>query len=273
MADDHRDVYEAILRAHSEGISAALATVIETQGSLPRHEGSKMLIYANGDIVGTVGGGAMESRVIHTARQCLLDGQARVETYTLNDVSMGDAGICGGTARIFIEVISIAPLLLVIGGGHVGKALAELGKWMGFRVVLADDRAEYANVEHVKGLDGYIVCKPSEVVERVTIDKNTYVAAVTRGLPVDLELLPALLRTPARYIGLIGSRRRWSVTVNALLERDTSLKEVLKRVRAPIGLEVGAESPREIALSILAEITMIRRGGTGKPMQWLEILE
>ncbi len=272
MTDDHREVYEAILRAHSEGIAAALATVIETQGSIPRHAGSKMLVYANGDIVGTVGGGAMESRVIQVARQCLADGVARLESYTLNDLEAGDAGICGGTARIFVEVISIAPHLLVIGGGHVGKALAELGKWMGFRVTLSDDREAYANPEYVKGLDGYAVCPAADVVKAVSIDAHTYVAAVTRGLPVDLELLPALLQTGAPYIGLIGSRRRWALTVKELLARDPELKDALRRVRAPIGLEIGAESPREIALSILAEITMIRRGGTGLPMQWTEML-
>lgn len=269
MADDHQAVYQALLAAHEAGASAALATIIQTQGSMPRHSGSKMLVYEDGRIVGTIGGGAMESLVIKAALASLADGQSRIETYTLNNLDDGDPGICGGTARIFIEPLTTAPTLLVIGGGHVGKALAELGKWVGYRVVLTDDRPEYANESHVAGLDDYVVCAPAEVVEKVQITTQTYIAAVTRGLPVDVNLIPALLKTPAPYIGLIGSRRRWALTVAALKQEYSLTDEQLTRVHAPIGLELQAETPKEIALSILAEMTMIRRGGTGAPMRWL----
>jgi xanthine dehydrogenase accessory factor len=268
IADDLRAVYEALLKAHHDGITAALATVVETTGSMPRHAGSKMLIYADGSIVGTVGGGAMEARVIQAALATLQDGQTRIETYTLNSLEAGDPGICGGTARIFIEPTGTTPTLLIIGGGHVGKATAELGKWMGYRVVLTDDRPEFANAAYVSGLDAYIVCKPAEIPTQIPINQHTYIAAVTRGLPVDVSLLPALLQTDAPYIGLIGSRRRWAITMKALQEQAGLTDEQIRRIRAPIGLELDAESPREIALSILAEITMLRRGGTGKPMQW-----
>ncbi len=268
MTDDHREVYEALATATKNGVSAALATVIETQGSMPRHSGSKMLIYANGDIVGTIGGGAMESLVIKTAISALKDSKTRLETYTLNNIEAGDPGICGGTARIFIEPLSLAPLLLVIGGGHVGKALAELGKWLGYRVILSDDRPEYADEKSAPHLDGYVVCKPSDIVKQVSINEATYVCAVTRGLPVDIDLIPSLLATPSPYIGLIGSRRRWAITRQALKEKYDLSDEALNRVHAPIGLELQAESPKEIALSVLAEITMVRRGGSGAPMQW-----
>lgn len=267
MADDHHDVYQALLAATEAGASAALATIIKTQGSIPRHAGSKMLVYADGTSVGTVGGGKMESEVIQVALAAIADGQSRIEEYTLNSIEVGDPGICGGSAQIFIEPLATTPTLLVIGGGHVGRALAELGKWMGFRVVLSDDRAEYANPDYVADLDQYVVCPPSEIFDHLTITPNTYVAAVTRGLPIDINLIPALLQTPAAYIGLIGSRRRWALTVAELKSQHGLTEEQLVRVYAPIGLELQAETPKEIALSILAEITMLRRGGTGESMK------
>lgn len=269
MADDHRDVYEALLKAHDAGTEAALATIISTQGSMPRHVGAKMLIYSDRNFVGTIGGGALESRVIDAAIEVLRSYEARTETYTLNSLEEGDPGICGGTAEIFIEPIAIRPMLLVIGGGHVGKALAELGKWAGFRVVLSDDRAEYCSPDYLPGLEGYLICSPSEIPDRIAIHRDTYIAAVTRGLPVDLNLMPVLLRTPAAYIGVIGSRRRWALTVKALREKHGLSEADLARVRAPIGLEIEAETPKEIAISILAEIIMVRRGGTGEPMKWI----
>lgn len=267
--DDVRQVYEALIEAQDRGEPVALATVVAVQGSIPRHAGSKLLVRADGSFVGTVGGGAMESRVIQEALAAIADDNTRMTSYTLNDLQAGDAGICGGTAQIFIEPIVTAPTLLVIGGGHVGKALAELGKWAGYRVILSDDREQFCNPIYLPGLDGYVVCKPAEVPQHVAINAQTYIAAVTRGLPVDLNLFPALLKTNAPYIGLIGSRRRWAITVKALQEEHGLTLAELSRVRAPIGLELNAETPKEIAVSILAEIIMLRRGGTGQPMKWL----
>jgi xanthine dehydrogenase accessory factor len=265
MTDDHKAVYEALMAAQADGLPAALATVIHTQGSMPRHAGSKMLVRADGSIVGTVGGGAMEAGVIAESIAALGDGQTRLKTYTLNSIEDGDPGVCGGTAQIFIEPIGVGPRLLVIGGGHVGRALAELGKWMGFYVILTDDRADFANPDHVPGLDRYVAAPPEAVGDHIPIDRQTYIAAVTRGINIDLALIPALLKTEAGYIGLIGSRRRWALTEQALLEQGMTEAQ-LKRVHAPIGLELEAETPREIALSIMAEIVMLRRGGTGQPM-------
>jgi xanthine dehydrogenase accessory factor len=240
--------------------------VIRVEGSVPRHVGSKMLVRQDGSIVGTVGGGAMESRVIGDAQAAMAEGKPRTTSYTLNDLRDGDPGVCGGTLEVFIEPLVSAPTLLVIGCGHVGKALAELGKWAGYRVLVSDDRAEFCNDRHIPGMDGYLVCTPSAVAEQIGIGPRTYVAAVTRGLPVDELLIPALLKTDAAYLGLIGSRRRWLLTVKALREKGINDAE-LARVHAPIGLELQAETPQEIAVSIMAEIIMIRRGGTGKAMR------
>jgi xanthine dehydrogenase accessory factor len=260
-------VFEALLAVQAAGEPAALATVVKVQGAVPRHEGSKMLVRADGSIVGTVGGGMMESRVIQEALAAMQDGQTRMPNYTLNDITAGDAGICGGTVQIFIEPLGVAPTLLVIGIGHVGKALAELGKWAGYRVVISDDREAFCNPDYLPGMDGYVVCKPGQITQHMKINQRTYVAAVTRGLPVDIDLIPALLATDAVYIGLIGSRRRWALTVKQLQEERGVTAEQLGRVYAPIGLELGAETPHEIAVSILAQIIMLRRGGDGQPMK------
>jgi xanthine dehydrogenase accessory factor len=262
MDNDQKAIYEAVM----QGEPLAVVTVISTQGSMPRHAGSKMVVRPDGSIIGTVGGGTMEARVIQEALEAMQDGQTRLKSYTLNSLEAGDAGVCGGTAQLFIEPVNLMPTLLVIGGGHCGKALAELGKWMGYRVVLSDDREAFCNPDEVPDLDEYIVCKPAEIPDHIRIDTHTYIAAVTRGIPVDIELIPALLKTPAPYIGVIGSSRRWALTEKALREQYALDDTVLSRIRAPIGLELEAETPKEIALSIMAEIVMVRRGGTGVSM-------
>lgn len=267
--DDLRAVYEALVRAQEQGERAALATVVQVTGSVPRHAGSKMLVREDGSIVGTVGGGKMEALVI-AAAQGLAGGagEARLVSYALNDIAAGDPGICGGTVQVFLEPVNAPATLLVIGIGHVGRALAELGKWSGFRVVVCDDRADLCNADVLPGMDGYVVCKPGEIAQHTAITAGTYIAAVTRGLPVDIDLVPALLATPAAYIGVIGSRRRWALTARALRQERGVSEADLGRVRAPIGLELSAETPKEIAVSIMAEIIMRRRGGTGQPMAW-----
>ncbi|HLY27404.1 MAG TPA: XdhC family protein, partial [Aggregatilineales bacterium] len=185
-----------------------------------------------------------------------------------HDLASGDPGICGGTADIFIEPVVTPTTLVVIGCGHIGKALAELAKWLHYRVIVSDDRPDYCNAQHIPSMDEYVVAKPSEVPQRVSLGPRTYIAAVTRGQPVDLDLIPALLQTNVPYIGLVGSRRRWALTRKALEERGISADQLV-RVHSPIGLELNAETPQEIAISILGEIIMIQRGGTGKSMQWV----
>ena len=271
--DDSKAVFEALVAAQEQGEPVALATVVSVKGSVPRHEGSKMLVRRDGSIVGTVGGGAMESRVIKEALDAIQDGQTRMPSYTLNDLASGDPGVCGGTIHVFIEPMGIAPTLLVIGIGHVGKALAEVAKWSGYRVLVSDDREAYCNPDYLPGMDGYIVCKPGEIVQRAPITKQTFIAAVTRGMPVDLDLIPSLLATEAPYIGLIGSRRRWALTAKTLREQRGLTDAQLQRIHAPIGLELQAETPQEIAISIMAEIIMVRRGGSGQPMQWMGDVE
>lgn len=267
MLKEDQVVFEAVLAAQRENRAAALATVFRTSGSVPRQAGSKMLVWPEGTIVGTVGGGEMEARVIKEAQAAMQDGQTRTLTYDLSDITSGDAGVCGGTVEVFIEPLMPPPTILVIGCGHVGKALAELAKWMNFRVIVADDRPGYATRENIPAMDGYIEGTPAELVHRVGITAHTYIAALTRGLSIDESLVPALLATPAPFIGFIGSRRRWALTVEKLVENGAARND-LARIHAPIGLEIGAETPKEIAISVMAEIIMALRGGTGESMRW-----
>lgn len=268
IVKDDQAVFEAVVTAQREGRSAALATVVQTQGSVPRQAGSKMLVWPDGSIVGTVGGGEMEALVIREAQAAMHDGQPRMVSYNLADLESGDPGICGGTVTAFVEPLLPPPTVLVIGCGHVGKAVAELAKWLELRVVVSDDRPGYATPEQLPGMDAYLEVSPADLVAKATITARTCIAAVTRGLAVDKDLIPALLATDAPYIGLIGSRRRWALTVEALVEQGIN-REALARVHAPIGLELGAETPKEIAVSILAEIIMTLRGGSGESMQWI----
>ncbi len=266
MSED-RAVFEAALAAQQDGRPAALAIVVETQGSVPRQAGSKMLVWPDGQIVGTVGGGQMEAFVIAEAQAAMRSGESRIVSYDLADPESGDPGVCGGSLRVYVEPLLPPATVLVIGCGHVGKAVAELAKWLGYRVVVSDDRPGYATPEQIPGMDGYLTVAPGDLAEQTPITARTYIVAVTRGLIVDEALLPALLRTDAPYIGLIGSRRRWMITAEALREKGVAQAD-LDRVHAPIGLSIGAETPKEIAVSILGEIIKVQRGGSGESLQW-----
>jgi xanthine dehydrogenase accessory factor len=258
-------IYEAILEAERGGEPAALATVIRARGSVPRHETSKMLVFGDGRIVGTVGGGELENRTIEEAKQVAHERTPRIVTHTLVDPSRGDAGVCGGEVEVFIEPITPPATLLIVGAGHVGRALAHLARWMGYRVVVTDDRAELCTRDFIPDADEFVVGPIKEALAGFRMDDQTYVACVTRGYLFDVDALPILLDTPTPYIGVIGSRRRWTMALKGLREKGVS-DESLARVRAPIGLDLEAETPEEIAVSIMGEIILLRRGGTGQPM-------
>jgi xanthine dehydrogenase accessory factor len=257
-------IYQGILDARREGRPAALATVIRSRGSVPRHETSKMLIFADGQMMGTVGGGDLESRTIKAGQEVIHSGQARLESYSLAGPTEGAVGVCGGEVEVFIEPILPPPTLLVLGCGHVGVAVAHLAKWLGFRVVVSDDREELCTPEHIPDADLYLPGEIAAVLSQTPIDSQTYVVAVTRGYPFDVAAVPILLETDTPYIGIIGSRRRWATAVKEL-EAIGIAEESLKSIYAPIGLYLGEETPEEIAVSIMAEIIMLRNRDGGGP--------
>jgi xanthine dehydrogenase accessory factor len=264
MSED-RQVLEALLQAQTNRRPVALAVIIRDQGSVPRHAGTKMLIYEDGQTVGTIGGGEMESRVIQAARDALADGRTRIVPYSLVDPQRGDPGVCGGNVEIYVEPYLSMATLYILGCGHVGRALTSLGHWLGYRVVVWDDRAELITPELVPDADVRLSGPISDALAAQGIDAHTYLALVTRNVLLDRQILPHLLETPAPFIGVMGSRRRWEETRRLLIE-DGVPADKLARVTSPIGLELNAESPNEIAVSIMAQIIMLQRDGTGQSM-------
>lgn len=258
-------IIQTLAELEANGRAAVLCTIIETNGSTPRHEGSKMLVFADGSFMGTVGGGEIENRVREMAMQALKDGKSRVLRYNMIDPSRGDPGVCGGTVEVFVDPFLPQPTLVVVGGGHVGKAVAHLAHWLGFRVAVSDDRAEFCTPEANPDADLFYPVPMENLPEQMQINPYTYFVLTTRGSSVDVAGLPALLASDAGYIGVIGSRRRWVTTRKALLDNGIP-EEQLKRVVSPMGLELNAETPEEIAVSIMAEIIMLRNAGTGKSM-------
>jgi len=259
-------VYKAISELEENNESAALCTVTKSEGSTPRHVGSKMLVYADGNIIGTVGGGELENRVIKSALESLISGETQTLSYTMADPSRGDPGVCGGTVEVFVEPILPPAMVVVIGGGHVGKAVVHLAKWLGFRVAVSDDREEFCNPESVPGADEYYPVEMAKLAENLKVTKQSYLVVTSRGSAIDAQGLPSLLESDAAYIGVIGSKRRWLTTVKALKDHGVN-EELIAKVHSPMGLELNAETPEEIAISIMAEILMLRNKGTAKPMR------
>lgn len=252
-------IYQALAKLEADKETAALCTVVSSRGSTPRHVASKMLVYPDGRIIGTIGGGEMESRVAAEALQAINDGKPRLLEYNMTDLERGDPGVCGGQLKIFVEPIQPKLTLVVIGSGHVGKAVAHLAHWLGYHVVVSDDRPEFCTPEAVPDADEYIPVPMAQLSQHLEITPWTYLVLTTRGVTVDVPGLPSLLDTSAGYIGVIGSKRRWATTQQQLLEAGVP-EGKLARVRSPIGLKLNAETPEEIAVSVLAEIIMLRHG-------------
>jgi xanthine dehydrogenase accessory factor len=259
-------IYQALSDLEKNNSPAALCTGVKSEGSTPRHVGSKMLVYADGKFIGTVGGGELESRVIRAALDSLTNGSAQNLSYTMADPSRGDPGVCGGTVEVFVEPILSPAMVVVVGAGHVGKAVVHLAKWLGFRVAVSDDRAEFCNPDAVPGADAYYPVQMGELPEHLKINNRTYIVITSRGASVDVQGLPGLLESDPAYIGVIGSKRRWLTTVKGLKQKGVP-EEKIASVHSPMGLELNAETPEEIAVSILAEVLMIRDRGTGKQMK------
>jgi xanthine dehydrogenase accessory factor len=259
-------IMSEVVELEKNGISAALCTIIQSTGSTPRHAGSKMIVFPDGRISGSVGGGLIENQVIEEAIAAIKEGKSRKSSYELVDPFRGDVGICGGHVEVYIEPLLCKPLLVVIGGGHVGKAVLHLAKWLGFRTAVSDDRVEFCTPDTNPDAELFFPIPMEQLVDHLEIDQNTYLILTTRGYDVDIIGLPSLMEKKPAYVGLIGSKRRWIVTKKGLLEKGLT-DEVVATIHSPLGLELNAETPEEIAVSILAEVIMVRNHGTGKSMK------
>lgn len=256
----NEDVFAAANDALTRGETVALVTIVRAQGSTPQRVGSKMLVYADGRTVGTIGGGCYEHDAFGKAREAIVSGTPSLVRYELSDDFAEESGlICGGQMEVYIEPLAAAPRLYVIGAGHVGWHLARLAQETGFRIHVLDDREKFANAERFPGAAEIVVDHIEEWLQAAELPPESYVAIVTRGHQHDLSALRVLVRRPLRYLGMIGSRAKVSRVYDALLAEGIS-PEALKTVHAPIGLNLGAVTPSEIAVSILAEMIAVRHG-------------
>ena len=237
----------------------ALVTVVRSQGSTPQRAGAKMLVYADGRTVGTIGGGCYENDAFWKAREAIASGKSSLQHYDLNDDFAQENGlICGGRMDVHIDPLSPTPPLYIVGAGHVGWHLARAAADAGFKLHVIDDREKFANAERFPGAEVVVESIPGWL-HRADIAPSAYVVVVTRGHQHDLDAMRALAARDVRYLGLIGSRAKVARIYNALLAEGMP-SECLHRVHAPIGLDIGAITPAEIAISILAELIAVRRG-------------
>lgn len=255
-----REVLAAALKAEAAGEPAALVTVVSTEGSTPQKAGAKMLVHQDGSLVGTIGGGCLEAEMTQRARRALEDGRVQLASYDLTAEEAGEDGlVCGGRMRILIEPVEGTPVLCLFGAGHVAQPLARIAKACGFQVEVVDDRIKFASKARFPEADLVLVESFAEAAPKLTLGRNTYAIVVTRGHKGDAEALESVLGRDLRFVGLLGSRAKVVHIFAALVERGVS-REVLASVHAPLGLEIGAQTPDEIAVSILAEMIAVRRG-------------
>jgi xanthine dehydrogenase accessory factor len=253
------DIYQEIVRVKAEGEEVALVTVVSASGSTPREEGAKMLVKADGSILGTIGGGSLEAQVIEEAVKVIKQGKPKRLHMSLTAKEAEEAGmICGGELEVFIEPILTPPTLYIFGGGHISLSLAKISRLLGFKIAVIDDRAEFASTDRFPEVDILLAEEFSKSFPRLKIDKSSYIVIVTRGHQHDELVLEWAVGTPAKYIGMIGSKTKNETIFSHLLAKGIS-KERLDRVHTPIGLAIEAQTPEEIAVSILAEIIKVRR--------------
>jgi xanthine dehydrogenase accessory factor len=260
-----QEVFGALTEALERGEEVALVTIVSSTGSTPQRVGAKMLVFSDGRTVGTIGGGCYENDAFWKAKEAIQSRKPQLVKYDLNDDFAQENGlVCGGQMQVYIEPLEATPRLYVIGAGHVGYHLARLAHTIGFRTHVLDDREKFANRERFPDAAEIIVDTIPEWLHRADIPGNAYVVIVTRGHTHDLDALRALAARDLRYLGLIGSKAKVKRIYDALLGEGMP-HECLQRVHAPVGLDIGAVSPEEIAVAILAELIAVRRGAMQDP--------
>jgi xanthine dehydrogenase accessory factor len=249
-------VFEELVRARSQGRKAALALIVQCAGSSPQKEGAKMLVRADGTLVGTLGGGCLEEEVRLVCLAAMEEGTARTISVGLTEHEGGM--VCGGRVLVYIEPVLPAPRLVVLGAGHVGRALSQAAARAGFRVTVIDDRAEHAAPERLPDAERILVGDFAAMLEGAGVDDAAFVLVATRGHLHDFDAVAAALRTPARYVGLVGSRRKRRLLFEELGRRGFDAA-ACARVVTPAGLPIGSVTPEEIAVSIVAQMIEVRR--------------
>ena len=253
------DLFEEVVKLRREGRRGAMATIVHTNGSIPSYESSRMLVREDGSISGTIGGGCVEAEVWAAAKEVMEAEAPRKMTFNLNHEAKYDNGlICGGTLEIFVEPILPQPVLYIFGGGHVSMALAKAADLAGFAIGVIDDREAFANRTRFP-MAREVYTSFEEAFEKIRSTASTYLVIITRGHKDDMRVLRWAVGVSPRYIGMIGSKRK-VLSIYRALEQEGVPPERFDAVHAPVGLEIGALSPEEIAISISAELIAIRRG-------------
>ncbi len=253
-------IYEEVLRLKRQGRSSAIATIVECRGSSPQKQGAKMLVRDDGSLMGTLGGGCLEADVRQAALMAMNDGAPSTIPFELTEREGGL--VCGGTVLVYIEPVLLDPRLIILGAGHVGKALTKLARFAGFQVAVVDDRVEYANRENIPDATELCVRDFTKAFDEMPVEKDTFIVVATRGHNHDLDAVKAALGTRAGYIGLLGSRRKKALFFKSLRDGGLSQDDI-DRVVIPVGLDIGSRTPEEIAVSIMAQIIERRNTNGG----------
>jgi len=262
-----QDLYELIVELRRRGECAALATIIARKGSTPRRDAAKMLVFPDGRTTGSIGGGCVEAEVCAEALAAMRTGRSKVLGFDLTEDDAEESGlICGGTMEVFVEPILPDPTLTIFGAGHVGQCLAQAAAAVGFKIAVVDDRIKYANADRFPQAGDIYVGPWEEVLPRVPIRDSSFLVIATRGHAFDLICLRHAVKSPAKYIGLLGSRRKVGLFFEAL-EKEGIDPAHFERIYAPVGLDIGSETPEEIAVSIAAELIAVRRNRSVGPVR------
>jgi len=253
------DIYEEIVALRRLGKRAALATIVSRKGSTPRKDPAKMLLCEDGRQIGSIGGGCIEAEVCREALMVMRTERPALLSFDLTDENAEESAmLCGGIMEVYVEPITPEPRLFIFGAGHIGQCVAEVAKSIGFTVAVVDDRVKYASPERFPRADALYVDPWEEAFRKLPINDSSYLLIATRGHQYDLECLRFAVQTPAKYIGLLGSRRKTKLLFE-VLEREGVNPASFGRVYAPVGIEIGSETPEEIAISIAAELVAVRK--------------
>lgn len=269
------DIYEQIVQLRREGRRGAVATIVNVRGSIPSFRTAKMLVRDDGSIVGTIGGGCVEADVWQAAREVMESEKARTLTFDLNQDPKYDTGlVCGGTLEIFVEPVLPPALLYIFGAGHVAVNLCSVAALSGFDPIVTDDRSSYATRERFPAAREVHALDFDQAMQKLDPTEGSYIVIVTRGHRDDMRILRWAVQTRARYVGMIGSKRK-VIGIYKTLQSEGLAANLFQRVHAPVGIDIGAVTPEEIAVAITAELIAIRRKSTASlpNLSWFQMHE
>jgi xanthine dehydrogenase accessory factor len=254
-----KDLYKEIVELLSQGKRAAIATVIAGKGATPRKDAAKMLIHEDGGQIGTIGGGSMEAEVCRAARLLIETGKPKLMKFDLTDIDPEESAlVCGGSMEVYVEPLLPDPILFIFGAGHVSRVVAEAVRPIGFRTVIIDDRAKYANPDRFPDAEAIYSESWESSFEKLNINRNSHIFIATRAHQYDLICLRFAVQSPATYIGMLGSRKKAKSLLDQL-EKEGIDSCKFRRIFVPAGFDIGSETPEEIAVSIAAELIAARK--------------